>query len=365
MPTQRRSEAIWIESKGYWQVKVQKDGVRKAFTSSLKGRKGKHEAEGKADYWLEQGTADMRFSEAWDAFIAQIKRDTSKGNYINIERCGRLYLLPTLKNKKLHTISRNEWQSCITAMAEKNLSERTCKNAISNICSFLSFCESENWRTSPIKKALTIPSTAKPTKEKQVLQPDDLKTLFADPMMPFMGKLMPAFYIHAWRFYVVTGLRRGELAGLRNEDVKNTLTVRRSINYLGEETHGKNENARRTMMLTGIALDILADQKAMLDRMGIESEWVFPNKYGDRSDPNLIYKHWVKYREHHNINCTIHEMRHTFVSVNKVNMPLELLKSIVGHSVSMDTIGVYGHEIDGEKELAAQYIDSAFASLLK
>ena len=164
---------------------------------------------------------------------------------------------------------------------------------------------------------------------------------------------------------MVTGLRRGELAGLRNEDVKNTLTVRRSINYLGEETHGKNENARRTMMLTGIALDILADQKAMLDRMGIESEWVFPNKYGDRSDPNLIYKHWVKYREHHNINCTIHEMRHTFVSVNKVNMPLELLKSIVGHSVSMDTIGVYGHEIDGEKELAAQYIDSAFASLLK
>ena len=348
--------------------------MRKSFTSSVKGRKGKHAAEAKADYWLEQGTADMRFDKAWEAFLAHIKRDTGTGNYINVERCGRLYLLPTLKNKKLHMITRNDWQSCITAMTEldvenssrkKSLSERTCKNAISNISSFLSFCESENWRISPIKKALSIPAAATPTKEKKVLQPDDLKTLFSDPVMPYRGKLEPAFYIHAWRFYVVTGLRRGELAGLKNEDIGKTLTIRRSINNLGEETKGKNENARRTMMLTGIALDILADQRAMLDRMGIESDWVFPDKYGERSDPNLIYKHWVKYREHHGIKCTIHELRHTFVSINKVDMPIELLKSIVGHSVSMDTIGVYGHEIDGEKELAAQYVDSAFAKLLQ
>ena len=28
MKGERRSEAIWIESKKYWQIKVQKDGVR-------------------------------------------------------------------------------------------------------------------------------------------------------------------------------------------------------------------------------------------------------------------------------------------------------------------------------------------------
>jgi hypothetical protein len=45
-------------------------------------------------------------------------------------------------------------------------------------------------------------------------------------------------------------------------------------------------------------------------------------------------------------------------------MPIELLKSVVGHSASMDTIGVYGHELEGEKQLAAQYVDSAFGKLL-
>lgn len=44
MATKRTAEAFWIESKSYWQVKVQRNGVRKAFTSSIKGRKGKHAA---------------------------------------------------------------------------------------------------------------------------------------------------------------------------------------------------------------------------------------------------------------------------------------------------------------------------------
>lgn len=46
-------------------------------------------------------------------------------------------------------------------------------------------------------------------------------------------------------------------------------------------------------------------------------------------------------------------------------MPLELLKGIVGHSASMDTIGVYGHEINGEKLLTAGIVDDVFARLLR
>ena len=46
-------------------------------------------------------------------------------------------------------------------------------------------------------------------------------------------------------------------------------------------------------------------------------------------------------------------------------MPLELLKATVGHSSQMDTLGVYGHEINGEKERAAQIIDTVFGRILK
>lgn len=40
------------------------------------------------------------------------------------------------------------------------------------------------------------------------------------------------------------------------------------------------------------------------------------------------------------------------------------MKSVVGHSVSMDTFGVYGHEIDGDRHRAATIIDGVFDQIL-
>jgi integrase len=364
MATDSRAEAVWNDQQERWVLRVQMDGKRKAFYSSTKGYKGRREVEAKADSWLRSGTAERRFCEAWQRYLEHVQRNTGTGNHINIERQGRLYLIPTLRQRKLSSITRNDWQACITEMAERGLSARTCRNVISTINAFLTFCDGENWEFAPIKKPLTIPPAAVPEKPKQALQPPELRTLFEDPSCPFNGRIESAFYIHAWRLLVATGLRRGELAGLRREDVTNVITIKRSINQQREETHGKNDNARRTMALTSIAAGILDDQRAMLDRLGIESDWIFPNQYGECSDPSMIAKHWRKYREYHGITCSIHELRHTFVSINKIEMPIELLKSVVGHSASMDTIGVYGHELEGEKQLAAQYVDSAFLKIL-
>ena len=39
------------------------------------------------------------------------------------------------------------------------------------------------------------------------------------------------------------------------------------------------------------------------------------------------------------------------------------MKSVVGHSSSMDTFGVYGHEIEGDRHRAAKIIDGVFQSV--
>ena len=48
----RKNEAKWIESRRRWQINVQKEGVRRTFTSTTAGVKGKIQAEKKADAWL-------------------------------------------------------------------------------------------------------------------------------------------------------------------------------------------------------------------------------------------------------------------------------------------------------------------------
>lgn len=58
----RSNEASWSESKKIWRITVQSNGVRKEFASALAGRKGKIDAERKADEWLKNGQiADRPF----------------------------------------------------------------------------------------------------------------------------------------------------------------------------------------------------------------------------------------------------------------------------------------------------------------
>lgn len=107
----------------------------------------------------------------------------------------------------------------------------------------------------------------------------------------------------------------------------------------------------------------LEDQRAMLNRNGLIFPWVFPDLRGGMPNPNHIYDQWATWRKQHGIKSSLHELQHTFISLNKADLPLELMKSVVGHS-SMDTFGVYGHEIDGERHRAAQIIDGVFQSVL-
>ena len=103
----------------------------------------------------------------------------------------------------------------------------------------------------------------------------------------------------------------------------------------------------------------------MLRQEGIISPYLFPDKCGERTNPNNLYKSWYIYRKQHNIQASIHEMRHTMISIVKADAPEELLKLAVGHSKSMDTFGVYGHAVDGEMQRLATIIDKAYNRLLK
>jgi hypothetical protein len=76
----RKNEASWSESQQRWQIKIQVDTQRCMFVSSKKNsqpdnKKGKIEAEKKADAWLNDRTADekIRVEKAFAKFIALLR----------------------------------------------------------------------------------------------------------------------------------------------------------------------------------------------------------------------------------------------------------------------------------------------------
>ena len=108
---------------------------------------------------------------------------------------------------------------------------------------------------------LAIPREAK-VGERKILQPDQLKLLFAVDWIAHRGHKEQCFYIHAWRLFVLTGLRRGEMCGIRWEDIQdNVLHVSRSITSTQTVTGGKNENARRYVVLSDHMRAEIEEQK--------------------------------------------------------------------------------------------------------
>lgn len=363
----RKTEAIWIENRNRWQIKVQNDGERKTFTSSTPGRKGKASAERKADAWLEDASSAEtvrvgKLLDQYDAYLEDTKSKSHAGQYSGFIR---LYIRPVIGNKKVARLTEGDLQDILDlAYAKGGLSDKTLKDIRGTIMNFMKWCR-KHGKTRLYPEGLTIPAGA--TKSvKHIIQPSGISTLLESSKTTKRGKVIEDWYIHAYHVAVLTGLRPGELRGLETSDVSGgKVNVRRSINVHDEVTQGKNNNARRSFVLSDLAREEIRAQRSMLIQKGIVTKYLFPAVDGGQMKHDHLYSCWQRYCEANGIpRISLYEMRHTFVSVNK-EMPEGLKKMVVGHSLDMDTEGTYGHVMTGDMEKAASYTQQAFAEILK
>ena len=102
----RTNTAQWLPNQKRWQIKVQKDGQRRTFTSAKPGRTGQREANRKADAWLDDGICNTtkRCSEqqtaAVEREVAELERqrDALKGTVRLLKEADRV-------NAPLHDIA--------------------------------------------------------------------------------------------------------------------------------------------------------------------------------------------------------------------------------------------------------------------
>lgn len=361
----RKNEAYWIESRQRWQINVQNDGERKTFTSSVAGRKGKIAAERKADKWLDEHLMDenTKVSILLDQFLDDVKVRCGgeSATYRQYEKFIRIYIKPVIGRKRISRVTCGDLQDVINlAYSNGHLSKKTLSSVRSCMMSWLKYCRMHK-RTNLFVEGLTIPVGAK-ERDRTILSPDALRTLLSVSTTTYKGRKCEEPYIWAYRFAVVTGLRPGEVLGLLNENIKNgKYCITQAIDEFGNVTKGKNKNARRSGELGEAAKWILSEQKKMLIEQNMNSRFVFPDKDGNNISQKQYYLHWKRYCAANDIKegNKPYELRHTFVSVND-EMPEGLKKMVMGHSKSMDTEGVYGHEKQNDKARAAGYIDAAF-----
>lgn len=346
MPTPK-----WEDGR-HWRIRVMRDGERFMFTSSTPGAKGKKEVLHKYELWLfDEGSGEKSVARVSQEYLEDLKARTGDDSeaFIQNERYIRLYIAPKTQGKKMCKMTLRDWQSVINSATgrHKALSHKTLENLRGIIMGMIKFGYSD-YQCELLRGELYIPK-GHSKQEKEILQPDDVRRL-----------LEPSdkWYHPLFAFLVITGMRPGEALGLKKDDVfGDHVVIRRAVNYRGKITEGKNENARRMVPIGVLASGILKKTIKRNEDHKLHTSWIFCSKDGSQGNQSSMRNQWLELKKERKLPGTVYSLRHTFISLMKNTMPEQMIKDIVGHSVSMDTFGTYGHIVDGDRQRAAEIID--------
>ena len=359
MQTKRTNTASWMERQQRWQIKVQCDGIRKTFYSTTPGRSGQREANAKADKWLQDqiSPSGIKADKAIEDFLKLEETRVSHSQYVKLESISRLYISPVIAKKKIDRVTFDDYQTVIDEAISKGLARKSVSNIRSVINQFAKYCRRKKYSDLRVDDLDLSHATKKVPR--RILQPSSIMSLFSIDTTSLNGRRVYDKYINAYRLAVATGMRPGEIIGLKWGDIEdNIIRLQRSINIYGQETSGKNENAVRAVPMTKITSIILEDQKASTENHAY-ADYVF-----EIASESTFRHRWKQYCISNDIPyVSLYELRHTFVSISSA-IPEGQLKQIIGHSKNMDTFGVYGHLVDGQLQDTANRIDAVFSGIL-
>jgi integrase len=184
------------------------------------------------------------------------------------------------------------------------------------------------------------------------------------------GDPLEALYVVA----VHTGLRQGELLGLKWSDVNletSTLSVQRSLDTDGTFNPPKRNKSRRTVKLTSQAAEVLKSHKVVQneERLRLGSFWVdhdliFPNRVGKPMDAdNLYHRGFKPLLEKAGLsNFTFHSLRHTCATLLlSKNVNSKIVQEMLGHATISQTMDTYSHVLPGMQDEAAAALESALS----
>ena len=143
-----------------------------------------------------------------------------------------------------------------------------------------------------------------------------MKTLTADQLSAFFREAKETGVYELYYLDLATGLRRGELLGLKWADVDfdhSVLKIQRAIsrqNGRVEEAPLKTKNAYRTLPLSADAIDVLKMQKSKVGG----SEWVFPSPTGGPMSPDSVLHMLQRVLKRAGLpRIRFHDLRHPYV----------------------------------------------------
>lgn len=305
------------------------------------------------------GEKDIIFKNFVESWLKTVKKPTVKQHtYDNLEFIVKQYIIKPIGDLELKQIDGHLIQTLIiNKLKEDGYSYQTVRHVYSQLGSIFKYAALRGkLNTNPMAEVVLPKKTLFQNKETRYLSEDERNALVATC---YMRNKNGSFFFKNGPFYVFimyTGCRIGEAIALKWSDIdfdnrtvtigRTMITVRNTDKHTStrRDQNSTKNGVTRTVYLSDMALQALLDIKA--------SHKYDPNGYilpGTHTDKPITYvtahgafKRIIKQAGIE--DCSIHSLRHTFVSlmINN-NIPIPLVADMVGHTNINTTMKVYTH----------------------
>ena len=198
----------------------------------------------------------------------------------------------------------------------------------------------------------------------------EMKTLTSDQLGAFFQEARDSGVYELYYLDLATGLRRGELLGLKWTDLdveSKMLSVTKQVNRINGElavSPPKTRNSIRTLALPQQAVDLLIAEHKKHSR----NPYLFPSpKTGTMYDPDAFRRTHDKIlkaigAEH----IRFHDLRHTFATLSlKCGVDVKTLSGALGHYSAGFTLNTYTHATAQMKQDAADTIGGVISQQMR
>ena len=190
------------------------------------------------------------------------------------------------------------------------------------------------------------------------LEHREMQTLPVEQLQSFLREARDSGVFELYYLELATGLRRGELLGLKWEDIdleRGDLRVRRQIARInGEvvEAPLKTKNAYRTLPLAEDTIGVLEAQRKKTG----SSQWVFPSTTGGPISPDSVLHMLHRVLKRAGLpKVRFHDLRHTFATLALQNgVDIKTVSGMLGHFSAGFTLDTYAHVTTSAKREAAK-----------
>ena len=229
----------------------------------------------------------------------------------------------------------------------KGLSAKTVRNINQVISSAMDLAVAQKIITTNPTNACELPK----------VEHQEMQTIPAEQLQAFLQEAKATGVYEMYYIELATGLRRGELLGLKWQDIdwkSGIIKVRRQVARVNGqivEAPLKTKNSYRAVTISQQAIEVLKEQKRKTN-----DQYVFPSPNGGPISPDSVNNMLKRVLERAGIpKVRFHDLRHTFATIALQNgVDIKTVSGMLGHFSAGFTLDTYAHVTTSAQKEAAQ-----------